>query len=829
MGGEFVADKPGKDELVAISVESRKGGVGKTTLAMYLARYLLQKNWEVLFLDLDIGGTSAGYVAESLSSHGASVWKQALHVVRALKEPVEPGGRALGRPAAEKTAPMNLVDAFERYMSGYEDLNSLSWEDDPSLAKAKGMGLARGRINLFPSYLGRQDDQAEGKDRIYHPAVLFDEMHARWFLLMVKDLVNTAWKRLSQHAGAEAPRGRLAVVIDNSPGYSGFSPQVEEWLTDLGPRQGKFLFVSTLDSQDLGAVWGSLSAVHGLVLDKWRASRDLCRILDKGEMTPPMQESPGRQDRFFTRLCELGPESREGHAKCGKETGHKDCTECQLCYYRQPGGDLGEPPDPWKRYLSVIVNKSSISETSDRVYDYAGVYCGLLAGGLEDKEARDRHPLRLLWPDKIDGKTDGRDEAEQADSVLYEYIEGEGRIVPFMLAFVSQFTMAALRELPAALDGPRIEEGAYEPAPGGRQTLAEAQRAFEALEAPPLDPSQENERDRAREAVAHGAWGLAIAFDEQVTAEVLRQAEPSQKEQARELAGELSLLANLRESLRDFLDNAGRAMDAPALRRLPTEDELSKIRKAAVEAYYRVLAEEVASNLAGRGSLDIKTVNGLSPAFAGLLALAAGGEDYDRLAADRLEERARAAAWLTVVAARELADLKKGPDGPKPGAPPWEALGADRERARLAVEAVGVYNGADKCFKEQGGRVKFREWYQVFCRAAAGLHDLEYKFRDLTRVCRLLLLPQTRVNVSVKFLRAYARWLVRSDQEVGAVWEDLQRAFMEGVGLAVRGEISFEDIQDWVLLNPATNPFSGVVERVAEKDWVLPSEPEATP
>ena len=41
-----------------ISVESRKGGVGKTTAALNLSNLLVERGYKVLLLDIDITGTS---------------------------------------------------------------------------------------------------------------------------------------------------------------------------------------------------------------------------------------------------------------------------------------------------------------------------------------------------------------------------------------------------------------------------------------------------------------------------------------------------------------------------------------------------------------------------------------------------------------------------------------------------------------------------------------------------------------------------------------------------------------------------------------------------
>ena len=51
-------------EYKIISVESRKGGVGKTTAALNIG-YLLKEKYHVLLLDVDITGTSIRTIQES--------------------------------------------------------------------------------------------------------------------------------------------------------------------------------------------------------------------------------------------------------------------------------------------------------------------------------------------------------------------------------------------------------------------------------------------------------------------------------------------------------------------------------------------------------------------------------------------------------------------------------------------------------------------------------------------------------------------------------------------------------------------------------------------
>ena len=46
------------------SIESRKGGVGKTTMALNLAKALIAKGYKVLYLDCDISGTPVSVATE---------------------------------------------------------------------------------------------------------------------------------------------------------------------------------------------------------------------------------------------------------------------------------------------------------------------------------------------------------------------------------------------------------------------------------------------------------------------------------------------------------------------------------------------------------------------------------------------------------------------------------------------------------------------------------------------------------------------------------------------------------------------------------------------
>jgi cellulose biosynthesis protein BcsQ len=84
-----------------VSVESRKGGVGKTTAALCLSRILRNRSYSVLVLDLDVTGTNAADIGDS------PFWTDDLHIVQ--------------KPARAGTAtePLNLIELFDRcFMAG---------------------------------------------------------------------------------------------------------------------------------------------------------------------------------------------------------------------------------------------------------------------------------------------------------------------------------------------------------------------------------------------------------------------------------------------------------------------------------------------------------------------------------------------------------------------------------------------------------------------------------------------------------------------------------------------------------------------------------------
>ena len=295
------------NDHIAISVESRKGGVGKTSVALHIARLLLNSGkYEVLFLDLDISGTDASTYVPSLKRQ--NIWKNNLHVV---KSPFQ----------THKHSQLNLVTLFENYMSGIS-IPPVSWINEDEINDV--FFFIPEKINIISSNLGRSSQKDRVSDPVYGPSILFDEIHSEWFISMLKDLVNNSCKLIPK-------KKKLAIIIDNSPGYSGLEPVVEQWLTDLGPEQGKFIFVSSVDTPDLLICIKSLNDINNLMMMKWDTSRKFFSMALRKE-EGKISDS---QRSFFNRLAETYSRCEKNKKYSGK------CISCGLCFYREESDHWG--------------------------------------------------------------------------------------------------------------------------------------------------------------------------------------------------------------------------------------------------------------------------------------------------------------------------------------------------------------------------------------------------------------------------------------------------------------------------------------------------------
>lgn len=343
---------PNSRDYYAISVESRKGGVGKTTAALHAARILKDKDifnfgHNIIFFDLDIAGTEASTIGDT------PMWKDNMHVV---KNPFD------------TKKDFNLVRMFERYMSGQQVPAAENVEK-----KTGVIGIRPGRINVFSSRLDRGNSpggDANNKWGAYGPEALFDEMHANFFIEMLKDIIKSCVDVFK--VMPESENKKTIVIIDNAPGYSGLEPAVERWLTDLGPECGKFLFVCSLDAQDFAGCVRSITEVHKSYCNKWDASRDYLKMHEEEESVVDINK---HDKDFFHRLAESTVIQRNRCTYPG--TSHSTCKDCGLCFYRQRDkDDSGKPhfgenhKKAANHYICILPNKVPV-EIYDGLIDFS--------------------------------------------------------------------------------------------------------------------------------------------------------------------------------------------------------------------------------------------------------------------------------------------------------------------------------------------------------------------------------------------------------------------------------------------------------------------------
>ena len=341
-------------DFQVISLQSRKGGVGKTTVALYLSQLLIksEKANRIFLLDFDMTGTSIDDVETKAMPKFLS---EGLHIVKIIDKNEE--------NKKKKLDTVNLVNMFEKYMHGdpvpdASGKNNAPVYFDLDKKKEKKKKIIKKRIIIFPSFI---EPKGAKKNAYYGPSVLFDEMHASFFMEMVFELVKKC--NLAFKADENKPN---IFIIDNAPGYSGLEPEVEKWLLKLGPQSGKFLFVSTLDPQDLTACLKGMKSVHERFLGMEKISHYYHKFKNKvdienvKEKLPKVMEESKEFAKFFTDLVTEEPLDIQ---KCRFPTPEivdpPSCTGCGFCFYRDQDKDAEKAAyrkNP-REYMGLIINK----------------------------------------------------------------------------------------------------------------------------------------------------------------------------------------------------------------------------------------------------------------------------------------------------------------------------------------------------------------------------------------------------------------------------------------------------------------------------------------
>jgi hypothetical protein len=195
------------------SVESRKGGVGKTTIALNLAKALAKKKYDVLLIDCDITGTPI-----TKAAWHSPFWKR--HVMAAFK----------GHPDLDGK-PFNLISYYKNvFLKGKESEQKTVLRHE----------TIKGKIHLIGSDIYDDDGNI-----IIDPRDLMDDLHSYWFLDMIKEITENYCK--------DSTLPKQAIVLDNSPGYVGIGKSIREWLTTVEQEKARFVLVSSLDEQDIAS------------------------------------------------------------------------------------------------------------------------------------------------------------------------------------------------------------------------------------------------------------------------------------------------------------------------------------------------------------------------------------------------------------------------------------------------------------------------------------------------------------------------------------------------------------------------------------------------
>ncbi len=293
---------------IIVSVESRKGGVGKTTAALCVSKIFLEKGYSVLLIDTDITGTN---IADCVDS---PFWKNHLNIVNTNEN--------------SDTHYANLLILFENHFMNGKKIPSFQTK-----AKKGSFQIDLEKINV----LGSQIYSAEGKPTtICNPAVLFDQLHGYWFVEFIQDLV-------ADFIGNTIDKP-IAIILDNSPGYVGIAPAIQDWLTNLGPEIGKFLLITSLDNQDLQSCAMAISLIHEQLSEKFNTSQMF--LVAKSEGGGDQDFSLMKGD-FFTKLIDY----EEFPEKISKSY------PAPFAFYVQQnslGKNYIESPE---KYIGVVVNR----------------------------------------------------------------------------------------------------------------------------------------------------------------------------------------------------------------------------------------------------------------------------------------------------------------------------------------------------------------------------------------------------------------------------------------------------------------------------------------
>ena len=195
----------------------------------------------------------------------------------------------------------NAVNLLELFNEGFMSGGNVPAFMPADSKQSNYLTFERGKCNIIGSdiYLKREfDEDKEGKhgytnNLLEDPRVLYDAFHAYWMIEFVKEIVNSFEKAMERD-------DRIAVILDNSPGFSSIENGLHDFLTDIGPNKGKFIIVSSIEPQDLEACRQTIKIINNIYKDKVAAGEYYRSLLKNG--TGNKVKSPAF-DSVWNSLC----------------------------------------------------------------------------------------------------------------------------------------------------------------------------------------------------------------------------------------------------------------------------------------------------------------------------------------------------------------------------------------------------------------------------------------------------------------------------------------------------------------------------------------------